>query len=188
MTVSTLDPKTALIVIDLQKGILTRVSAETIAGVVKNAVVLLDAFRKRKLPVALVNVTGVAPGRNEVPRMPGSFPAEFAELIPELKQQPSDHLVTKRTWGAFTNTDLDTWLKKNGVTQVVVCGVATSAGVESTARFAQELGYNVTLASDAMADMSPEAHENSIKRIFPRLGETGTTAEIATLLGKGTAQ
>jgi len=120
--------------------------------------------------------------------MPGSFPSEFAELIPELKQQPSDHVVTKRTWGAFTNTDLDAWLKKNGVTQVVVCGVASSAGVESTARFAQELGYNVTLATDAMTDMSPEAHENSITRIFPRFGETGTTEEIVMLIGKGAAQ
>ncbi|HWD48971.1 MAG TPA: isochorismatase family cysteine hydrolase [Rhizomicrobium sp.] len=183
MAVTTLDPKTALIVVDLQKGILSRVAADAISGVLKNAVALLDAFRKHKLPVVLVNVTGVASGRNEGPRMPGSFPAEFAELIPELKQQASDHTVTKRTWGAFTNTDLDAWLKKNGVTQVVVCGVASSAGVESTARFAQELGYNVTLATDAMTDMSPEAHENSIKRIFPRLGETGTTAEIVALLG-----
>ncbi|HTT97379.1 MAG TPA: cysteine hydrolase [Rhizomicrobium sp.] len=188
MTVTTLDPKTALIVVDLQKGILTRVSADAISGVVKNAVALLDAFRAHNLPVVLVNVTGVAPGRNEGPRMPASFPAEFAELIPELKQQPSDHLVTKSTWGAFTNTDLDAWLKKNAVTQVVVCGVATSAGVESTARFAHELGYNVTLASDAMTDMSPEAHENSIKRIFPRMGETGTTAEIVAMIGKGSAQ
>ncbi|HEY2035237.1 MAG TPA: isochorismatase family protein [Rhizomicrobium sp.] len=187
MAVTTLDPKTALIVVDLQKGILSRVDASVLSGVVKHAVTLLDAFRKHKLPVVLVNVTGVAPGRNEQPRMPASFPAEFAELIPELKQQPSDHLVTKRTWGAFTNTDLNDWLKKNGVTQVVVCGVATSAGVESTARFAQELGYNVTLATDAMTDMSPEAHENSIKHIFPRLGETGTTAEIVALLDKRAA-
>lgn len=184
MTVTTLDPKTALIVIDLQTGILSRVSAQAISGVVKNAVVLLDAFRKHNLPVVLVNVCGVAPGRNEQPRMPASFPAEFVELIPELKQQACDHVVTKRTWGAFTGTDLDAWLKENGVTQVVCCGVATSAGVESTARFAQELGYNVTLASDAMTDMSPEAHENSIARIFPRLGETGTTAEIVALLEK----
>jgi nicotinamidase-related amidase len=180
--VTTLDPKTALIVVDLQKGILSRVDAQAMSGVVKSAVALLDAFRKHKLPVVLVNAAGVAPGRNEHPRMPGSFPAEFLELIPELKRQPSDHAVTKRTWGAFTNTDLDAWLKKNGVTQVVVCGVATSAGVESTARFAQELGYNVTLATDAMTDMSAQAHDNSIARIFPRLGETGTTSEILALL------
>ncbi len=151
---------------------------------VKHAVTLLDTFRKHKLPVILVNVDGVAPGRNEQPRMPATFPADFVELIPELKQQPSDHTVTKRTWGAFTNTNLNDWLKKNGVTQVVVCGVATSAGVESTARFAQELGYNVTLATDAMTDMSADAHENSVKRIFPRMGETGTTAEIVALLEK----
>jgi nicotinamidase-related amidase len=185
MAVTTLDPKTALIVVDLQKGIVARETApHPVSSVVKNSVALLDAFRKHKLPVVLVNVTGGAPGRNEGPKMPASFPAGFAELIPELKQQPSDHTVTKRTWGAFTNTDLDAWLKKNGVTQVVCCGVATSIGVESTARFAQEAGYNITLATDAMTDMSAEAHENSVKRIFPRLGETGTTAEIVALLDK----
>lgn len=182
MTVTALDPKTALIVVDLQKGIVAREAAHPIAGIVKQAVALLDAFRKRHLPVVLVNVSGVVPGRNEQPRMPANFPAEWIELIPELKQQPSDHLVTKRTWGAFTNTDLNDWLKKNGVTQVVVCGVATSAGVESTARFAQELGFNVTLATDAMTDMNKDAHENSVKRIFPRLGETGMTSEIIALM------
>ncbi|HSM96712.1 MAG TPA: isochorismatase family cysteine hydrolase [Rhizomicrobium sp.] len=185
MAVTTLDPKTALIVIDLQRGIIARETAHPIPGVVKNSVALLAAFRKRRLPVVLVNVTGGAPGRNEGPKMPPSFPAEFAELIPELKQQPSDHRVTKRTWGAFTNTDLDAWLKKNHVTQVVICGIATSIGVESTARFAQEFGFNVTLATDAMTDMSMDAHENSVKRIFPRLGETGLTAEIVALLEKG---
>jgi nicotinamidase-related amidase len=90
--------------------------------------------------------------------------------------------VTKRTWGAFTNTGLDEHLKKLGVTQVVIAGVATSIGVESTARYAYELGFNVTLAIDAMTDMNADAHANSIARIFPRLGETGTTREIIELL------
>jgi nicotinamidase-related amidase len=110
------------------------------------------------------------------------LPDDWADLIPELKQQASDHLVTKKTWGSFTNTDLDAYLKGQGVTQVVVAGVATSAGVESTARFAHELGYNVTLATDAMTDMSPEAHDNSVARIFLRMSETGTAAEIIGLL------
>ena len=92
--------------------------------------------------------------------------------------------MTKRTWGAFTNADLQQHLKKLGVTQVVIAGVATSIGVESTARQAYELGFNVTLAVDAMTDMSPEAHLNSITRIFPRLGETGTAGEIIDLLEK----
>ena len=64
----------------------------------------------------------------------------------------------------------------------MVCGIATTMGVESTARQAQENGYNVTLAVDAMTDVSVEAQENSVTRIFPRLGETGTTAEILALL------
>jgi nicotinamidase-related amidase len=90
--------------------------------------------------------------------------------------------VTKQTWGAFMNTDLDAYLKGLGVTQVVVAGIATSAGVESTARQAHEHGFNVTLAVDAMTDMSADAHFNSVTRIFARLGETGTTAEIVELL------
>ena len=83
--------------------------------------------------------------------------------------------MTKRTWGAFTNTGLREYLEKLGVTQAVIAGISTSAGVESTARFAHELGFNVSLAVDAMTDTSLDAHTNSVTRIFPRLGETGTT-------------
>jgi len=111
-----------------------------------------------------------------------SFPLKWSDLIPELNQQPEDHTVTKRTWGAFTNTGLETHLKNLGVTQVVIAGIATSLGVESTARQAYEFGFNVTLAVDAMTDTNPEAHLNSVTRIFPRLGETGTTQEIIELL------
>ena len=104
--------------------------------------------------------------------------------MPELNAQPDDLLVTKRTWGAFTNTDLEARLKALGVTQVVIIGVATSAGVESTARHAHELGFNVTVALDAITDLSLEAHDNSVARIFPRLGETGSTQEIVDLLDR----
>lgn len=102
--------------------------------------------------------------------------------MPELNRQPSDHTVTKRTWGAFTNTDLAEYLKKHGVTQVVIAGVSTSVGVESTARFAHEGGLNVTLAIDAMTDMNADAHDRALTHIFPRLGETGTTQAILALL------
>lgn len=94
-----------------------------------------------------------------------------------------DIIVTKQQWGAFYGTDLDLQLRRRGVTQVVLAGIATSIGVESTARSAHEHGYHVTLATDAMTDMSGEAHDNSVRRIFPRLGETGTTDEIVKLLG-----
>jgi nicotinamidase-related amidase len=70
------------------------------------------------------------------------------------------------------------------VTQVVIVGVATGTGVESTARQAYEQGFNVTLAVDAMTDSRPEAHDYSIRNIFPRLGETGTVQDIIELLAK----
>lgn len=184
MPVTTLDPKTALVVIDLQKGIVGLAGEEAVRQPVENSRSLADAFRSRGLPVVLVNVAGGAPGRTEQPRPNHPFPQDFAELLPELNQKASDILVTKRTWGAFASTDLEKRLKDMGVTQVVVTGVATSIGVESTARQAYEAGFNVTLAIDAMADLRPEAHQASIAYIFPRLGETGTTQEIIDLLGR----
>lgn len=69
----------------------------------------------------------------------------------------------------------------------MLCGIATSIGVESTARQAYEAGFNVTLVTDAMTDLNPEAHDNSVRRIFPRLGETGAAADIVALLDKQTA-
>jgi nicotinamidase-related amidase len=184
MAITTLDPRTALIVVDLQKGIVGLPTAHSAGDVVKKAGALLEAFRRHRLPVVLVNVTGGATGRTEQQRNLGDLPADWAELVPELNQQPDDHLVTKRTWGAFTHTDLEQYLRSQNVTQVVVVGVATSIGVESTARHAYELGFHVTLAVDAMTDLRAEAHDNAIARIFPRLGETGTTHEIIDLLDK----
>ena len=134
------------------------------------------------LSFALVTISTAAFAAAE--RIPAPTPKDWADLVPELGAQPSDILVTKKTWGAFTNTDLEARLKALGVTQLVIIGVATSIGVESTARYAYELGFNVTLAIDAMTDLSIEAHDNSIERIFPRLGETGTTKEIIALLDR----
>lgn len=187
MPITTLDPKTALILIDLQKGIVSFPLAHPIVGVLKNASALASAFRARRLPVVLVNVTGGAPGRTEAQRFSGPFPDGWADLAPELDQQPSDITITKRTWGAFHATDLEPNLKALGVTQVVIGGVSTSIGVETTARQAYERGFNVALATDAMTDMAADAHANSVSRIFPRLGETGTTQEIIARLGQASA-
>jgi len=184
MALSSLDSRTALIVIDLQQGIVTLPVAHPVDVVIANACQLARAFRRHGLPVVLVNVAGVAPGRNEAPRRTGATPAGWSELIAALERQPSDHTVTKHTWGAFTATDLHTYLQQQGITQVVIAGISTSIGVESTARQAQELGFNITLAVDAMTDMHLDAHQNSVTRIFPRLGETGTSAQIIALLNQ----
>ena len=184
MAITKLDPKTALVTIDLQKGIVSHATAHPVEGILKNAGTLADAFRAHQLPVVLVHVSGGAPGRTEKPMMTSQAPADWTEMVPELGEQPTDHVVTKQTWGAFTNTTLAEYLKSLGVTQIVLAGISTSLGVESTARSAYELGFNVTLAADAMTDTDADAHENSVTRIFPKLGETGTTAEIIALLGR----
>ncbi|MCW6530340.1 isochorismatase family protein [Sphingomonas sp. MMSM20] len=182
MALTILDPNTALIIIDLQKGIVGLPVIHPIDGVIERARALADAFRRRGLPVVLVNVAGGAPGRTEQPPQTGARPDGWTDLVPELDRQAGDIVVTKRTWGAFASTDLEARLKARGVTQVVVAGVATGTGVEATARQAYEAGFNVTLALDAMTDIRPEAHDYSIRNIFPRLGETGTSREIIDLL------
>jgi nicotinamidase-related amidase len=187
MALSTIDPNPALVVIDLQKGLRGRPTAHPFDQIVQNAAGLAQAFRRHGLPVVLVNVTGGAPGRTEAGSALGAGftpPADWADLLDELEQQPDDLLVTKTTWGAFHGTSLDARLRALGVTQIVLTGVSTSAGVESTARAAHEHGYHVALATDAMTDTNPDAHQNSIERIFPRLGETATTAEVLELLEK----
>ncbi|MFD9501973.1 isochorismatase family protein [Streptomyces sp. NPDC060035] len=183
MTATTLDPKTALVVVDLQKGIVDRPTAHPAADVVANSATLADAFRAKGLPVVLVRVTGGAPGRTDGPAPAGRPAADWADLVPELGPREGDIVVTKQQWGSFYGTDLDLQLRRRGITQIVVTGIATSIGVESTARSAHEHGYHVTIATDAVTDMDGGAHRNSVEKIFPRLGETDTTAAIVKLLG-----
>lgn len=191
MTVTTLDDRAALVVIDLQNGVVG-LPTEPYPGaeVVARARELADAFRAHGSPVVLVRVTAApdgadaTPGRTEVSRPNGARPAGWDVIVEDLAGHPDDITVTKRNWSAFYGTDLDLQLRRRGVTQIVLAGIATSIGVESTARAAHERGYHVTLATDAMADASLAAHENSVERIFPRLGERGTTAEILDLLAR----
>ncbi len=178
MTLTAIDPKTALLIIDLQNGIVAYDTTPPSAQVVDKACELIAGFRRQGLPCVFVTVDGAAPGRSDVPRRASPNPDGWADLVPELNVRPDEHRVTKRTWGAFTGTGLDAHLKALGITQVVIAGIATSIGVESTARQAFELGYHVTLAIDAMGDMNADAHHNSLSRIFPRLSETGTVQAI----------
>lgn len=185
MALTTLDPRTALVVLDLQEGIraYAQGAAASPQAVFDAAGALTAAFRRHRLPVILVNVAGGVAGRTETPRrISGGFPPEALNFVPELAQQPSDIVVTKRSWGAFATTDIETRLRDLGVTQVVLAGISTTSAVESTARQAFEAGFNVTLAIDAMLDMNPEAHAAALKFTFPRLGETGTAAQVIALL------
>ncbi|GAB2534152.1 hydrolase [Nocardia heshunensis] len=186
MTTDLLDPKTALVLIDLQRGIAAMpTEPHTAAEVIQRGAQLAKAFREQHLPVVLVRVSfspdgaDMPPGRTMQPRgASGALPQGWDELVDELDVQPSDVRVTKHQWGAFHGTDLDTQLRRRGITTIVLAGIATSIGVESTARAAHEHGYHVVIATDASADRDPASHTHSIEKIFPRLGTTATTEEI----------
>ena len=183
MPLTVLDTNAALIVIDLQKGIVALPTVHPAGEIIGRAAQLARAFRERGLPVVLVHVTGAAPGRAEAGMRNFPRPADWAELVSELDQHPSDYIVTKQRWGAFIGTSLDDSLRQRGVTQVFIAGISTSAGVESTARSAFDLGYNVVLVVDAMTDRDPDSHSRAVEKIFPRLGETDTAANVLKMLG-----
>jgi len=180
--VTALDKNTALVLVDLQKGIVGYPLVHPIEGIITNAVKLVTAFRKAGLPIVLVNVnpggakwTNARKDSNQAPR---TFKEDWQDIIPEIKTAPTDIFITKHTWGAFFETALDEELKKRNVTGIVLGGISTSIGVEGTARHASERGYNITFAKDAMTDMLADAHEHSLKNIFPRIGETDDTDKI----------
>ena len=178
MPLTKLDPIAALVVIDLQKGVVSLPTAHPMTDVVQRAGELARAFRERGLPVVLVNVAGRAPGRTDAgfPKM--AFPADWTELVPELEPHANDILTTKQRIGAFIGTSLHDVLQGRGVTQIFLAGVATSMGVESTARSAHDYGYNVVFVTDAMTDLDVEAHRVALEKIFPRLGESCKTEDV----------
>jgi nicotinamidase-related amidase len=185
MPLTTLEPTVALVVIDLQRGVVTIPTAHPMGPVVENSAALAQAFRAQGMPVVLVNVTGVAPGRTDAQQgaaVRPAFPAGWSDLVDELTVDETDILVTKQRVGAFIGTTLHDELSRRGVTQVVLTGVATGSGVEATARSAYDHGYHVVLVTDAMTDRSAEVHDHSVQTTFPRLGETATTAEVLATL------
>jgi nicotinamidase-related amidase len=182
-----LDPKTtALVLIDLQKGIMVHELKPYPADrVTKGGSTLADTFRKAGAPVVLVNV-GFAKDFKDALRQPvdqpfaappGGFPENFSELIDGLAKA-GDVLITKRQWGAFHGTELDLQLRRRGIQTIVLGGVATNMGVESTARQAWEHGYAVVLAEDATSAMSAQMHDFAIGNIFPRISRVVKSADL----------
>jgi nicotinamidase-related amidase len=192
MTSPALDPqKTALVLIDLQQGVASRTCAPHSAQtVIQNAVRLAARFRELRAPVVLVNVAFHPDFRDfldvpvDAPAQfnPADLPPNWTQIVPELGPQPGDLLITKHQWGAFYGTELDLQLRRRGIQTIVLGGIATHIGVESTARDAYERGYHQILVEDAMSSMSAETHEFPVKNIFPRLGKIRSTNEVLAAL------
>jgi nicotinamidase-related amidase len=182
----------ALVLIDLQKGIVGRdLAPRSGAEVVANAVKLLRRFRAEKGTVVLVHVTfspdfaDAVKVETDKSMLRGQLPPGWDEFVPELEVAPGDLIVTKRNWGAFYGTGLDLQLRRRGIRTIVLAGIATNMGVESTARDAHERGYAQVFVEDAMASLSAEAHAFSVQTILPLLGRVRSTAEVLAGCGAG---
>ena len=184
--ITTIDKQTALVLIDLQKGVVRMDTVHPVINILLKVSMLVDVFRAANLPIVIVHVNPMGAAwtktrveKSTLPQNPVMHTLArmvmpvmgFTDIVPEIKIQPQDILIEKKAWNAFFQTSLNKELKKREITQLVLAGISTSIGVEGTARAASELGYNLIFAIDAMTDKILEAHENSIHNIFPRIGE-----------------
>lgn len=179
MTQLDIDPgTTALVIVDLQNGIVAMDTKPHPSGViVANSIRIAQALRQAGGTVILVRATISADGGDMLappcdlsrPPMPASIPADYFDLVPAMAPEAGDLVVTKRQWGAFYGTDLELQLRRRGLKSLILTGIATNFGVESTARFAFELGFEQIFVSDAMSAASEAAHVASLA-VFARMG------------------
>ncbi|MGI4813554.1 MAG: isochorismatase family protein [Janthinobacterium lividum] len=180
-----LDPRaSALVLIDLQHGVSgLPLAPYSGAEVVERCARLAETFRAKGALVAyvrveisdMVHLPTDAPTRDPNASPP---PAIASQIIPESGIQPGDLLITKRQWGAFYETGLDQQLRRRGIDSIVLGGIATNFGVESTARAGLDMGYQLVFVEDAMTSLSTEAHQFAIQHIFPRMGRVRQSADI----------
>ncbi len=186
----TLDPATtALVLIDLQRGITSiDTKPHSATTVIANAAQLASRFRERGALVVLVNVDpgpgGVLTPRPiaDVQRPPFTPTPGWADIVPELDAAESDVRVTKHQPGAFHATDLDLQLRRRRVDTIVIGGISTNVGVESTARAGYDLGYNFVFVEDAMAARDADFHAFAVTRYFPTIGRVRSTRDVLDAL------
>ncbi len=186
-----LDPaRTALVSIDLQRGIAAGpVAPHPASDIVARAAEMARALRAAGGTVVLVRVTPSADWRDALhpltdtpPWTPAPQPADWAEIHPELGPVAGDIVITKRQWGAFYGTELDLQLRRRGVDTILLAGISTNVGVESTARDAYERGYQQVFVEDAMSARSADDHEHTVRSVFPRIGRVRSTADVLAAL------
>jgi nicotinamidase-related amidase len=182
---------TALVLIDFQKGVLAMpLAPRGPSEIVANAAAIATGLARAGGTLVLVHV---AFSENMIDRLgqpvdapmalpPGGLPPDWAEFAPGIADLPADVVIVKRQWGAFHGTELDLQLRRRGIATVVLAGVATNFGVESTAREAWQNNYAVIVAEDACASVSAEHHAFSIGKILPRVARVRSTAEILAAL------
>jgi nicotinamidase-related amidase len=172
--------KMALLVMDMQEGIVTRYAqgGDFLAPVSAT----ITAARAASIPVIYVAVA-FRPGFPEVSPNNKSFatikqrpPSMLAsmttmEIHPAIAPQPTDIVVTKRRVSAFSGSDLEVVLRAQGIAHLVLCGIATSGVVLSTLREAADKDYQLTVLADCCFDNDDEVQRVLLSKVFPRQAE-----------------
>ena len=187
-----LDAKTtALVVIDLQRGIIARQAAPHPAQqVIDNAAKIGRKCNEVGAAIVLVRVTFAPDGADRLKQpvdvamaIPqGGLPPDFAQLHEDIAALRHEVVITKRQWGAFHGTELDLQLRRRGISTIILCGIATNFGVEQTAREAWQHGYGVVIPEDACTSIDGAMHRFAIESLLPRVSRVRTTAQVLTAL------
>lgn len=182
-----LDPKkTALVLIDLQNLIVSRnTSPYSAEEVMSRARTLADAFRSQGALVVYVHVLVndlLRPPADEVMNMPGELPKNAMDIAPSAGMQPDDLLISKRHWGAFAQTNLEHELRSRGIEMIVLAGIATNIGVESTLRQGTGLGFGFVTVEDACSTFTADMQDFAFKTIFPRISHVRSTQQVLEAL------
>ena len=182
--------KSALVLIDLQNGITAMgvsTSPYTSEEVIKNASKLVNAFSEKGAFIVLVRVStmdgkDMVKPKTDLKATGMKYSEGWDNLVPEISTTKNAHIVTKRQWGDFYGTDLDLQLRRRGIDTIVLGGVSTNIGVDTTAREAYQHGYHQIFVEDAMTALTKDEHDYVCKYIFPRIGKIRTTKEIVSSL------
>ncbi|WP_448951894.1 hydrolase [Labrys neptuniae] len=179
--------RTALVMIDLQNWIVSRpVAPHSGDDVVDRSLRIAKALRKAGGTVVLVRVL-FSDGYRDVVKTPVDSPLVLPEnrMPPEavafdarLNPAKVDVVITKRQWSAFHGTELDLQLRRRGIDTVIVSGIATNFGVESTVRDAFAYNYAAIVAEDATSSFSPEMHRFAIDHVLPRVARIRSSGMI----------
>ena len=182
---------TALVIIDLQQGIINRETAPYSARkVIDNSARIGEKCRAAGGLIVPVHVAFSQDGADRLSQPidspmavpPGGLPANWAELVPEIAAFDSKVVITKRQWGAFYGTELDLQLRRRGIKTILLTGIATNFGVEQTAREAWQHGYDVVIVEDACTSVEAAMHQFAIEKILPRVSRIRSTDEVLAAL------
>jgi nicotinamidase-related amidase len=185
--------RSALVLIDLQnfnvKSDTAPYKTDTVVG---NCAMLAGEMRDRGAMVVYVRVLAdqlLAPPADQPMRTPGSPPPppEAILFAPEAQLQAGDLVITKRQWGAFYATELDQMLRRRRIKTIILGGIATNFGVESTARAAFDRGYELVFVEDAMTSLAAEPHVFANTQVFPRMGRVRSAQVLLAAIAAGAA-